>query len=291
MRRYHVLLFLIFILFATNAFSEKKTVIAVLDIKALGVSKMTAKVASNMIRSDLVNMGSFSVVERAQIDMILKEQGFQQTGCTDQECAVKVGRLVSARKILIGELQKLGSVMIITVRIVDVEKGISEYAARDKAKSEEVLDEAITRITGKLAERIVGMETVSTTSKHISTPKHVSTPKKASGGFLIGKIWKSEGEKGTSFSENRFFFFKFLDNNVLQVSWDRVKFHKSKNYKWRITDKGILEIEYFNLANASTYEKYVYRQAKIMKGKRIVAHPFLNVLQQPIKVTLSVDEK
>jgi TolB-like protein len=285
MRCYRVMIFVICLLFATNAFSEKKTVIAVLDIKALGVSKMTAKAVSNMIRSDLVNIGSFSVVERSQIDLILKEQGFQQTGCTDQECAVKVGRLVSARKMLIGELQKLGRVLVITVRIVDVEKGVSEYAARDKAKSEEVLDEAITRITGKLAERIMGTETVLTTSKHISTPKKVN------GRFLIGKIWKSEGDRSSLYMGTRYFFFKFLDNNVLQVSWDRVKFHTKKKCKWRITDKGILEIEYINPSFQPICEKYLYKQAKIMEGERFVEHPFMGMVQAPVKVTLSVTEK
>jgi TolB-like protein len=285
MRHYHVLLFLICLLFATEAFSEKRTVIAVLDIKELGVSKITAKAVSNMIRSDLVNMGSFSVVERSQIDLILKEQGFQRTGCTDQECAVRVGKLVSARKILIGELQKLGSVMIITVRIVDVERGISEYAAREKAKSEEVLDEAITRITAKLAERIMGTETGFVPSKHIGTSKNIS------GRFLIGKIWKSEGDRSSLYMGNRYFFFKFLDNNVLQVSWDRVKFHTKEKYQWRITDKGILEIEYINPSSQPVNEKYIYKQAKAMKGERFVEHPFMGMVQEPVKTTLSVAEK
>lgn len=131
-------------------------IIAVLDLKAVGVSDKTAKTVSSMLRTDMVNTGRFKVVERSQMDTILREQGFQKTGCTDQDCAIQLGKLMSAKKILIGEVITLGRSIIMNVRIIDVEKGLSEYAARDKAPSVDALDNTITRITKKLSERIEG---------------------------------------------------------------------------------------------------------------------------------------
>ena len=121
-----------------------------MDLKAEGISERTARTVSNMLRTEFVNIGKFTVIERNQMNAILVEQGFQQTGCTDASCAVQIGKLMSARKILVGEVSPMGKSIIMTVRIVDVEKGISEYAAREKALSEETLDTAVEQITSKL---------------------------------------------------------------------------------------------------------------------------------------------
>jgi hypothetical protein len=138
-----------------SAFAAEKMQIAVLDLHPKGVSKIVSGAVSDIIRSEMVKTGLFAVVERSQMDEIMKEQGFQMTGCTDQSCAVKVGKLLSAKKILIGEINKIGKAFMITVRIVDVEKGLSEFAANEKAETEDVLDKAGMNITRKLSENIV----------------------------------------------------------------------------------------------------------------------------------------
>lgn len=139
-----------------HAYGAEPMRIVVINLKADGVADRTARTVSNMLRTEFINLGEFTVVERSQMDAILKEQGLQQTGCTDQECAVQLGRLMSARKILIGEVSPMGKSIIMTVRIVDVEKGFSEFAATEKAKSEDVLDIAVGSISRKIASRIKG---------------------------------------------------------------------------------------------------------------------------------------
>ncbi len=141
----------LFVLLAAGpAFPQGRMRVAVLDLKSDGVPARTAHTVSDMIRTDLVNTGKLTVIERAQMDMILREQGFQQTGCTDQECAVQVGKILSTQKILIGSVSPLGTAIIINVRIVDVEKGTAEFAAREKADTEATLDGAVERLTQKL---------------------------------------------------------------------------------------------------------------------------------------------
>ncbi len=148
-----VVICLIFILSASVVRAEKMRIV-ILNLKAEGVADQTAKTVSNMLRIEFINMGEFMVVERAQMDAIMKEQGIQASGCTDQECAVQMGKLMSARKILVGEVSPMGKSLIMTVRIVDVEKGVSEFAASQKAASEDVLDVAVNEIAEKLADRI-----------------------------------------------------------------------------------------------------------------------------------------
>lgn len=136
-----------------NGYTDKMR-IAVLNLRANGVSQRSAVAATNLIISQLINSNKFIVVERNQVDEILKEQGFQQTGCTDQECAVQIGKLLSANKILVGELTEYENSILITVRVVDVEKGIAEYASYGKALNEVDLDESIDKVVTKLIERM-----------------------------------------------------------------------------------------------------------------------------------------
>ncbi|HDP81024.1 MAG TPA: hypothetical protein ENN21_09310 [Spirochaetes bacterium] len=136
-----------------------KMQVAVLDLQPKGVSKVVAGGVGDMVRSDLVDAGVFTVVERGQMNEILKEQGFQMTGCTDSACAVQVGKLLSANKILVGEVTRLGKTIVITVRIVDVEKGVADFAAKETAADEDALEDASRKLSKKLIERISGKTT------------------------------------------------------------------------------------------------------------------------------------
>jgi TolB-like protein len=154
MRKIIGLIIIIPVLFTLPAFSADKMRIAVMEFKAEGVSVKIARVISNMVRTDLVKMDKFIVVERTQMDAIMKEQGLQMTGCTDESCAVQVGRLMSANKMLIGEVGSMGRAIVITVRIVDVEKGVSEFAEKETAPSEYELSKSVNKLTERLSATI-----------------------------------------------------------------------------------------------------------------------------------------
>ena len=56
------------------------------------------------IESALVKSFKFTVVERAQIDELLKEQKFQYPGAVDADTAVKVGKLIGVDAVFFGEV-------------------------------------------------------------------------------------------------------------------------------------------------------------------------------------------
>jgi len=132
--------------------------IAVLDLEARGTSKTASAAVSEMLRTEMINLGMFTVIERNKMGVILKEQGFSQTGCTDQDCAVQVGKLLSARKILIGTLTQQDAEFLITVRVVDIEKGVAEFGEKEVASSAKLsdLNNAVSQLTAKLSARING---------------------------------------------------------------------------------------------------------------------------------------
>jgi hypothetical protein len=69
----------------------------------------------------LVKTNAFVVLERAVMDEILKEQGFQQTGCTTTECAVEVGKLLNVQKMVSGTTGKLGKTWTMDISLIDIE--------------------------------------------------------------------------------------------------------------------------------------------------------------------------
>ena len=127
---YHKLIALTILIFFTSFLFADKMNIAVLDLEARGVDNAISLNVSDLIRTEMINSGRFTVLERAQLKAILKEQSFQQTGCTDISCAVKIGKLISANKILIGSIMKFGGKIVISGRIVDVEKGVADFSAK-----------------------------------------------------------------------------------------------------------------------------------------------------------------
>lgn len=132
--------------------------IAILDLQPVGVSELTAKTVSDLLRTELFNTGLFIVIEREQMTSVLKEQGFQQSGCTETECAVQVGKLLSAHKVLVGTVNKLGTSFIINARIIDVEKGTMDFGEKAVVESEEKLPNGCEEFARKLAKRITGKE-------------------------------------------------------------------------------------------------------------------------------------
>ncbi len=97
--------------------------IAILDFQGIGVSAQEAQVLTNRLGTQMVQLGTYHVIERGQMEQILQEQDFQLTGCTTNECAVEIGQLIGAQQMLAGSFGKLGTIYTIDMKIIDVETG------------------------------------------------------------------------------------------------------------------------------------------------------------------------
>jgi hypothetical protein len=108
-----------------NAADSTKIAIAVLDVKPLGsISQQESQLFSDRLRSELFNIGAYTVLERAMMTEILKEQAFQQTGaCDDQSCIVQMGQLLSVRSMIGGSIGKVGTMYSISIKMIDVTTG------------------------------------------------------------------------------------------------------------------------------------------------------------------------
>jgi len=101
----------------------EKINLAVADFAGKNVSAADASIVADFLRTELVNTQMFNVMDRANMETILSEQKFQLSGCTTEECAVKMGKLLNVQQIVVGSLSKLLDTYYITVNLVDVETG------------------------------------------------------------------------------------------------------------------------------------------------------------------------
>lgn len=136
--------------------AEEKNRLAILDIKpGPGVSNATAKAVTDLLISHVVNAKAFVVIERADLAKVMEEQALQNSGCTETDCAVKIGQLLAANKILTGSVSLLGTKYILNIRVIDVEKGRVENAAPATSATLEGLENGVISvvqmITGKSA--------------------------------------------------------------------------------------------------------------------------------------------
>lgn len=144
--------------------------LAVSDLSPRGVSKNDAAIISDRLREALVQSGKVRVLEREEMDRILKEQAFQQSGACDQsECAVKIGKLLSVDRMVVGSVGRIGELYTLGARILDVGTGeVLFTASRDESGSlEDLLTRAVPDLGAKLAQgALVASRNRSSTEGH-----------------------------------------------------------------------------------------------------------------------------
>ena len=133
--------------------NELPVYVAVLDFEANGVTEAKAKTLTDKLRGELLKTGKYKVIERTQMEQVLKEQGFQQTGCTSAECAVEMGQLLGVKNIITGSIGKVGQTFLISARIIDVGTGeISKIVDEDmQGKIDGFLTKGMKQVAQKLA--------------------------------------------------------------------------------------------------------------------------------------------
>lgn len=101
---------------------SSKISVAVMNLKnASGVSADDADLLSDRLRIELFNTGRFGVMERSQMQEILKEQGFQHSGaCTDEGCMVEMGQVLGVSLLIGGSIGRLGGMYLVNIRAIDV---------------------------------------------------------------------------------------------------------------------------------------------------------------------------
>jgi len=163
------------VLYALTAASARDLpAIAVNDLSAEGVEASEARLISDRFRSELINSGAFRVMERGEMERILEEQGFQKSGaCDDRTCAVEIGQILGVRQMLTGSIGKVGDVVTVNARMIDVATGEILYSVSADCRSR--MSDVLTQTTPQLAAEIVRKEDARASGRSTSRPAQPAT--------------------------------------------------------------------------------------------------------------------
>ena len=142
-------------LLAQELNNDKLENLGVYRFDARGVSEVISLAITDRIRFEIQNRGQYSVIERDKMNLILKEQAFQQSGaCLEASCLVEVGKLLAVTKMLGGSVSKIGNLFTLEVRVIDIESGqILKNALEDYSGPVEIL---LTKITRSVVDQLFG---------------------------------------------------------------------------------------------------------------------------------------
>jgi TolB-like protein len=95
--------------------------VAVLEFEGVGVTPAESAAVTDQLRSDLVRLRTFTVLDRAQTESVLKEMALQQTGVTQTDQAARIGRMLNVQFIITGRITALEGAYQVNAQMVNVE--------------------------------------------------------------------------------------------------------------------------------------------------------------------------
>jgi hypothetical protein len=122
------------------AFCEMPPRLAVIELDGTNTPPLQVALVSHIIRNAFVNTGLFVVLDRENMDKILKEQSLEKFGLFTGEDAAQVGRILNVNKIVMGSIFSIQSGFFMEIRIVDVNTSHIEKSKTQQCSDESILE-------------------------------------------------------------------------------------------------------------------------------------------------------
>jgi hypothetical protein len=114
-------------MFLGSTISIAQERLAVFDFRVTsGMTENVAITLTNKFRNEMAKTGNYTMVERSAMEQVLSEQRFSASDIADQDKAVQLGRLLSASKVVVADIGKIGNTYSTFVRLIDVQTGSIE---------------------------------------------------------------------------------------------------------------------------------------------------------------------
>ncbi len=127
--------FAMLLVFVQSLSGNSLPAVAVTNLVPYNVSSQEAFIVTERLIHELSESGKVKLIERRFIDKVIEEQKIQLSGCTTDECLIKIGELANAHKIIAGVISQFGSTYSLQVRLIDVETGIVDESATYDTKN------------------------------------------------------------------------------------------------------------------------------------------------------------
>jgi len=155
MKFYSLLIVLLLLAAAVPGWAQEEPLeIAILAIDVSGgIPASYAPALTDRLRQEIFLTGAFKVMERGEMDGILREIGFQQSGCTSNECLIEAGRILGVKQMVAGTVSQMGEMHTINIRVIEVKTSeiINIVSVDARCPIEEVLTNQLKQVALKLA--------------------------------------------------------------------------------------------------------------------------------------------
>ncbi len=154
MKKAPLVLALLLTVFAPLSAEETagKPIITVLDFRMSGgVSESEMRQIISLLSSSLFQTGKYTVIDVTQRENILKEIEFSATGCTDESCQLKIGKLLAAEMIVVGNIGTVGKKYVMSTKLLETESGKTLATADGIYASLDEILEDFSNLSAKLA--------------------------------------------------------------------------------------------------------------------------------------------
>ena len=132
---------------------EFKKTIAVLNFVNNSPNKnwnyMESGVAE-ILSTNLSNYSEFNVVERENLEKVLKEQSLIMSGVVDLQTAAQIGKILGANIIILGSITQLGKTIVVSAKLVDVETAQVLSGQMVNGEKEEELNNIVMSLVEKI---------------------------------------------------------------------------------------------------------------------------------------------
>jgi predicted RNA-binding protein len=119
------------------AASFEEVNVGILDFEGAGLNENEIVMVSDKFRSSMIEYSKYRIMERASMNEVLKEQGFQQAGaCNSTSCLIEAGQLLGVTYMLAGRLSRANGITAISARIIDVGTGEILFARSREYQSQ-----------------------------------------------------------------------------------------------------------------------------------------------------------
>jgi len=138
---------------------SKRISIAVIQFKTLNKKAQDislGELISETFTSALVNSNNFKIIEREQLDKVVKEMEMTQTGFIETTDAVEIGKMLHADAIITGSVALLNNQIQLNARIIEIESAfvISAESATTQYSLDKI-NQTINTIVNNLSHKLL----------------------------------------------------------------------------------------------------------------------------------------
>jgi hypothetical protein len=113
--------------------NEPRLNISMSQIKAVNIPEQLAVSIQEQLESDMINYGRYNYVSRADMDAIMLEMKFSQTGMSEsEEGLLKAGNMLGVDKIITGTISRVGRTYNVVLKLIEVKSARIEASSSRK---------------------------------------------------------------------------------------------------------------------------------------------------------------